>query len=603
VKLARLPVLLAVVALASLPLGIVASAGNRAAPVPSPAFTPSDLVASSGDDWLGWNGNIYNQRYSTLDQVNQSNVKQLKIAWSRKMVIPGVKAKVGALGVFAEQQPVTYQGTLYMPDTSGNTWAFDGSTGERIWTTRAKFPKGLTPLLPSRGVAQGDGKVYIGLGDATMTAMNQSTGRVVWKTKVANWKAGYYFTNAPTYYRGMVISGISGGDSGARAFVTALNARTGKELWRFYVIPDKNGLGAWTWPKKRAFLGGGAMWNTPTVDPQMGLVYVAVGNPIPYSGIIRGPGKELFTDSIIALNVRNGKLRWYYQTTHHDIWDYDATNPTVLFDLNGKKAIAQAGKTGWVYILNRSNGKPLLGIDEKKVEQLPDVHTYATQPYPKGDAFSKQCATPSAYAGKKAPGGKPYKVGCIYTPYDDKQFVAFAPSALGGANWPPSAYSPQTGYMYICSKDSEGPWRAIPEEDQKLKALGDFSQVEGLTPGGKIASVPSTGRIVAMNMRNNRIAWQVKWPTICYSGITTTAGNVLFVGTNEGYLNAYNARTGKLIWRSTKLTGGVNAPPVVYTANGKQYVAVFAGGNGIASIFGGTKPFYGSTFYAFALPS
>ena len=234
--------------------------------------------------------------------------------------------------------------------------------------------------------------------------------------------------------------------------------------------------------------------------------------------------------------------------------------------------------------------------------QLASVHTSPTQPIPNGDRFSKQCATKVAYAGKKAPDGQAYKVGCIYTPYDDKQFVAFAPAALGGANWPPSAYSPDTGFMYICSKDSESAWRAVPAEDQKLQALGDFSQIEGLTPGAGV-NVPSTGRIVAMNMRNNRLVWSVKWPTICYSGMTATAGNLIFTGTNEGRLRAYNARTGRLLWQSPELKGGVNAPVVTYKVNDKQYVAVFAGGNGIASIFGGSKPNYSSRFYAFALPS
>jgi PQQ-dependent dehydrogenase (methanol/ethanol family) len=600
-----MPVLMAVAAVCSLAIGLlIASAGTRQAPVPSPAFTAAQLTAASGDDWLGWNGNIYNQRYSALTDVNASNVKQLKIAWTRNLVIPGLKAKPGPLGVFAEQQPVVYDGIMYMPDVNGNMWSIDAGTGERIWTRRAKFPKGLTPLLPSRGVAQGDGKVYLALGDATISALDQSTGRVVWKKTIADYKDGYYFTNAPTYYRGMVITGTSGGDSGSRGFVVALNAKTGKELWRFYVIPEKKGdPGYWTWPKKKAFLGGGAMWNTPAVDPQLGLMYIVVGNPIPYSGIIRGPGQELFTDSVLALNLRTGKLRWYFQTTHHDIWDYDATNPVILYDLDGKKGIAHAGKTGWVYILDRTNGKPLIGINERKVPQLRSVNTYPTQPYPVGDAFSKQCATKKAYAGKLAPNKKPYKVGCIYTPYDDKQFVAFAPSALGGTNWPPSAYSPDTGYMYLCSKDSESPWRAIPAEKQKLKPLGDFSQIEGLFPGGGSVNVKSTGRVVAMNLRNNRIVWQVRWPSICYSGVTTTAGNLVFVGTNEGFLHAYNAKNGKLLWKSPKLKAGVNAPPVTFTANDKQYVGVFAGGNGIASIFGGTKPFYGSTFYAFAIPS
>lgn len=602
-RLRRLGVLAVVIAAGSLVAGYAATAGNRAAPIPAPAFSASQLKAASGEDWLGWNGNVYNQRYSELSDINARNVKGLRQAWARNLVIPGLKAKVGALGVFAEQQPVVYKGTMYMPDSQGNVWAMDATSGERIWVHRAKFPKGLTPLLPSRGVAMGDGKVFIGLGDASMTALDQTTGRQVWKNVVADWKNGYYFTNAPTYYKNMVITGISGGDSGSRGFVVALNAKTGKELWRFYVIPDKKGEpGYWTWPKPKAFLGGGAMWNTPTIDPQMGLMYVAVGNPIPYSGVIRGAGQELFTDSIIALSLKTGKLRWYFQTTHHDLWDYDATNPTVLFDLNGKKALAHAGKTGWVYILNRSNGKPLYGIPEVKVPQLKSVNTYPTQPIPKGDAFSKQCATKSAYAGKKAPDGKPYTVGCLYEPYDDKGFVAFAPAALGGANWPPSSYSPDTGFLYICSKDSESAWRAVPAEDQKLQALGDFSQIEGLTPGAGV-NVPSTGRIVAMNMRNNRLVWAKKWPTICYSGMTTTAGNLLFTGTNEGYLRAYNARTGALLWQSPKLKGGVNAPVVTYKVNDKQYVAVFAGGNGIASIFGGSKPNYSSRFYAFALPS
>ena len=603
-RLRRLVVFSAVVAAGSLVVGYAATAGNQAAPVPSPAFTASESVASSAENWLGWNGNVYNQRYSSLTDINVANVKRLKQAWARNLTLPGLKAKVGALGVFAEQQPIVYKGTMYMPDSSGNVWAMDATSGERIWVHRAKFPKGLTPLLPSRGVAMGDGKVYIGLGDASMTALDQSTGRQVWKNTVANWKDGYYFTNAPTYYKNMIITGISGGDSGARAFVIALNAKTGKELWRFNVIPAKKGdPGFWTWPNPKAFLGGGAMWNTPTVDPALGLAYVAVGNPIPYSGVIRGAGAELFTDSIIALNLKNGKLRWYFQTTHHDIWDYDATNPTVLFDLNGKKAIAQAGKTGWVYILNRSNGKPLYGIPEKKVEQLKSVNTYPTQPIPNGDKFSRQCATKQAYAGKKAPDGKPYqKVGCIYTPYDDTGFVAFAPAALGGANWPPSAYSPKTGYLYICSKDSESAWRAVPAKDQKLQALGDFSQIEGLTPGEGV-SVPSRGRIVAMNMRNNRLVWSKKWATICYSGMTATAGNLIFTGTNEGYLRAYNARTGNMVWQSPQLKGGVNAPVVTYKVNDKQYVAVFAGGNGIASLFGGSKPNYSSRFYAFAIPS
>jgi PQQ-dependent dehydrogenase (methanol/ethanol family) len=593
---------------ASLAVVVVAYAGGKAtSPTPAPAFTADESTAYPGDDWIAWNGNIKNQRYSTLTEIDASNVSQLKVAWKTNLTIPGLKAKQGPLGVFAEQQPIVYKGVMYMPDASGNLWAIDTANGERLWVHKTKFPKGLTPLLPSRGVSMGDGKIYMGLPDASLQGIDMTTGRTVWKNYPANYKNGYYFTAAPTYYNGMVLLPASGGDSGGRAFISAHNAKTGKEIWRFWAIPVKPGdPGYGSWPKKRAYPGGGAMWNTPVVDPDTNTVYVLNGNPIPYSGLLRGKGKELYTDSVIALNASTGKLKWYWQQTHHDIWDLDPTNPIILFDLpDGRKGLAYAGKTGWLYELNRLNGKPLIpgNIYEKKVKQNAKSHTYPTQPYVRGDAFSKQCATARLYKGKKAPDGKPYKaVGCIYTPYDDTGHVAFAPAALGGANWPPSAYSPDTNYQYICSKDSESSFKAIPAEKQKLKALGDFSQVEGLTPG-KGVNVKSTGRIVAMNLVTNKIAWQVKWPTLCYSGVTATAGNLVFAGQNEGTLKAYNATTGALLWTSPSLKAGVNAPPVTFSQNGKQYVGVFAGGNGIASLFGGVKPFYGSTFYAFALPS
>ena len=312
-------------------------------------------------------------------------------------------------------------------------------------------------------------------------------------------------------------------------------------------------------------------------------------------GVIRGRGRALHRLDHPA-GLKTGKLRWYYQTTHHDIWDYDATNPTILFDRNGKKAIAHAAKTGWVFILNRYG--QALRHPEVKVPALGSTRRDSRSQWrPVLEAVRQR----SAYAGKKAPDGKPYqKVGCLYTPYDDTGFVAFAPGALGGANWPPSAYSPDTGFMYICSKDTETAWKAVPAEDQKLQALSDFSQIEGSAPGEGV-NVPSTGRIVAMNMRNNKLVVREVADDLLQHA--ATAGNLIFTGTNEGYLRAYNARTGRLLWQSPKLKGGVNALVVTYKVNDKQYVAVFAGGNGIASLFGGSKPNYSSRFYAFALPS
>ena len=265
------------------------------------------------------------------------------------------------------------------------------------------------------------------------------------------------------------------------------------------------------------------------------------GNPIPYSGVKRGSGQELFTESIIALDVNTGKLRWYQQLTHHDIWDYDSTNATILYDRGSFKGIAHAAKTGWVYAFDRRTGKPVNGLHEVKVSQAPRSNTYPTQPMPANGwgKFSQQCPQKSDFGGKwpMAPDGKPYKrIGCTYAAYDDTGYTLTMPSALGGANWPPSSYSPNTGYMYICSKDSYMSLKSLPAAKQRLAALGDFFQLdEGFLAGPdtnpRLARID--GRLVAMNLRTGRIAWQTKWPNdMCYSGVATTAGNLAFVGRN-----------------------------------------------------------------------
>jgi quinohemoprotein ethanol dehydrogenase len=607
----RLPVLALTVGV-SLVVALAASAGQGAVSpiVPAPAFSAEELIAPSADNWLGYNGSVYGQRYSTLEEINASNVRNLRVAWRREMKPPGTKAKKGE-ALFAEMTPIAHEGVLYMPDGKGNPWAIDGGTGERIWATRLPTRKtvGLAAFgLLNRGAAIGDGKIYLAAPDASISAFNQATGRQVWRKVVANKLQGHAFTNALTYYDGKLLTGSSGGDAGAPAFVIALNAKTGRTLWKFNVIPQNRSDPGWnSWPAKRAFNGGGAMWNQLTVDPELGLVYGVTGNPIPYSGVKRGRGQELFTESIIALNVNTGKLRWYHQAVHHDIWDYDSTNATILFDRGELKGVAYAGKTGWVYAFDRRTGKPIHGITERKVRQAPRSNTYPTQPFVNGDKFSEQCPQKSDFGGKwpMAPDGKPYKtIGCMFAPYDDTGYTLTRPSALGGANWPPSAYSPDTGYMYICSKDSYMSLKSLPAQKQRLAALGDFFQLdEGFLAGEDTnpALARMDGRLVAMNLRNNRIAWQVKWPnSLCYSGVATTAGNLVFVGRNEGYLEAYHARTGKRLWRSPKLKAGVNAAPAVYSANGKQYVVVHAGGNAIVASTG-VKPRLGASLYAFAL--
>jgi len=576
---------------------------------PIPAFSTSQLTALPSQDWLTSKGDIFNRQFSTLAQINQSNVGQLKLAWHTRVALPGVKTNF--TGVSDEAEPVEFNGTLYMPDSKGNVYAFDAATGERQWFYKPKYPKGFAPGLPtSRGIAIGDGKVYMAQTDGAVVGLDQSTGRLTWKTQVGNYKLGYFFTAPPTYVNGVLYIGESGGDFGAADKVVAMNASTGKLMWEFHLIPRGKEFGAKTWAKSD-YNGGGAVWEPLTVDPSLGLVYVGVGNPIPYNGNARGNGKDLFTESVVALHTSNVKMKWYYQEVHHDIWDYDtAANPLVLFDLNIKgkdrQAVASMGKTGWVYLLDRVTGKPILGINEKKVPQSAAQHTYPTQPIPVGQPFASQCADKKTWSKWKAPDGKPVTVGCLFTPYSTDHYTAFAPTALGGADWPPSSYSPKTGYMYICSKDSSSAWKALPKaQSTKLQPLGNFFQIDGLfAPPGSPGRKP-IGKVVAMNMRTNTRVWAAPFAPgdMCYSGILSTQGGLVFVGRNSGALQAYSDTSGKLLWQSPKYPQSIAAPAMTYELNGKQYVAVYAGGNSISAGSGTVKVKYGSDLYVFALPS
>ena len=382
---------------------------------PIPAFSVQQLTAEPSDDWLTSRGDIWNRQFSSLTTINASNVASLKLAWHTRVAIPGKKQTF--TGVSDEAEPVVYNGTMYMPDSKGHVFAFDAATGERLWYYTPKYPKGFASGLPtSRGLAIGNGKVYMAQTDGTIVGLDQSTGRVTWKTTVGNFKAGYFFTQPPTYVNGTLYIGTSGGDFGAASKVVALDASTGKIKWTFNLIPRKAGeLGANTWAKTD-YDGGGAVWAPLALDPANNLVYVGVGNPIPYNGNARGQGKDLFTESVVALNMSTGKLKWYYQEVHHDIWDYDtAANPLVLFNLkikgSDRQAVASMGKTGWVYLLDRITGKPILGINEKKVPQSAAQHTYPTQPIPVGQPFAAQCADKKALvevegAGRQAGHGR-----------------------------------------------------------------------------------------------------------------------------------------------------------------------------------------------------
>jgi quinohemoprotein ethanol dehydrogenase len=600
-RLAVVAVLAIALALALAIAAVGRGTGVTAPITKAPAFTAAELSAPAGDDWLTNGGSVTNERYSTLDQINKSNVGKLKLAWKIHLKSGGTRA------YSQEATPVVYKGVMYISTGNDDVFALDAATGKVLWKYESYIPvKRITTVccgFSNRGVAIGDGKVFIAEIPGKVVALDQETGRVLWRVWNTRWQEGGTMTMAPLYYGGKVIVGISGGEMGVRGSVTAYNADNGALVWRFYTCPGYGDVGGGTWSGNEWQHCGAAVWSTPSVDATKGLVYFGVGNPDPWSD--RGPGDDLFTDSFVALDVNTGTLRWWYQTVHHDLWDYDVTSPTVLFNVvvKGKTrhAISAPGKTGWLYILDRNTGQPLLGIREKKVPQEKTQFTSTTQPYPVGEAFAEQCAHKKDYTnaktGKilKAPDGKPYKVACIFTPYNTKRFVAYAPGTEGGVDWQPSSYNPSTHLQYICGYNGNTALEAYPKPQLPPWVAGQsffgskfgYGIVSGFgVPGTPDQGARRGGYLTAMDVTTNKIAWRVRMPTVgdCYDATFTTAGGLVFVGhdstTNPTY-SAYDAATGKNLWNYRNgVKVAFSAPGITYKAKGKQYVAVLQGGGG-----------------------
>ena len=291
-------------------------------------------------------------------------------------------------------QPLVYQGVVYMVTGADDVFAVDVDSGKILWSYLANLDDKIDTVCcgwSSRGLGLGDGKLYVGQLDGKLVALDQRTGAVVWSTQAERWQDGLPITSAPLYYNGLVITGFAGGDRATRGRLKAFDAKNGSLKWTFYTIPGPGELGHDTWPQDNDAwkFGGASIWQTPAIDPELGLIYFSTSNPGPdLNGGVRR-GDNLFSASIVALDVATGKYRWHFQEVHHDIWDYDAPNPVVLFDapVNGtmRKGIAEVGKTGFTYILDRATGKPLIGIEERPVPQEPRQATSPTQPYPIGD--------------------------------------------------------------------------------------------------------------------------------------------------------------------------------------------------------------------------
>ncbi|HTC44450.1 MAG TPA: PQQ-binding-like beta-propeller repeat protein [Steroidobacteraceae bacterium] len=558
----------------------VVMAQQAAAPPISaaPAFTAQQMLAPPSANWITNGGSLFNQRYSPLKQINRDNVATLKALWRTGM---GSGMNFGNAG---QAQILEYDGTLFVSNGANDVFAIAVTTGQILWTYHGNpNPKSGTPMGRSnRGVALGDGMVFVGQLDAKLVALDQRTGKVVWSVQVEPWQNGFSITAAPLYYDGMVIQGLSGGEMGIRGRIKAYDAKTGAARWTFYTIPGPGEFGHETWPQSGDAWqhGGGAVWQTPSVDPELGLIYFSTGNPGPnLFGAVR-PGANLFTVSIVALDVKTGKYRWHFQQIHHDIWDYDSPNPTVLFDTTIKgrkvKGLVEVSKTGWAYILDRVTGKPLIGIDERAVPQEARQATAATQPYPRGDAIVPQEIDTVPEGADLLPGsGEIKNHGRIFTPYFTDQIMV-KPATMGGANWPPSSYDPTTHTLYVCATDRISTFKAVADPGQpgpnKVYMGGSFGQ----------AQANDRGIFAALDVSTNKIVWRQSWREICYSGSIVTAGGLLFVGRADGRLTALSSQNGAKLWEFMT-DGGVNTTATTFEYQRKQYVVVHAGGGVFAN--------------------
>ncbi|HZQ04281.1 MAG TPA: PQQ-binding-like beta-propeller repeat protein, partial [Gaiellaceae bacterium] len=468
-RLVRLSIFGAVVSFVLLTaLGASGSGSKNAAAIPD--FTPAQLAAPAGANWPLENGNLQSWRYSTLTQINASNGGSLKLAWDTHLANPTSTEQL----VGGNANPIVYNGTMYVQDGWTRITALDAATGKTLW----QFDPQVGLNVPGNGtdmrsVGMGNGMVFTG-AYGTVYAINAQTGAQAWATQVVNPVGGGGIDTSPAYYKGELLVGTTGGDWGGACEMVALNAKTGKVLWHYSSIPSNPSAYGWnTWPANRWYYGGGAIWDMAAVDPTLNLVYFGTGNPLPFNGLINGPGAEYGTDSVYAINATTGKFAWWFQEVHHDLWDYDGMMTPIVETItkDGKKVdvVDHINKDAYNYVLNADTGKPVIPVVETPVPQEPLAHTYPTQPIPVGDELVPHVVPdPQDYQGLIAPDGKPYVIGTVpFTPYTDQQYVVNAPTAGGGVEWPEGAWDPNKGLQIVCANVQSAGFESPPRQDIK----------------------------------------------------------------------------------------------------------------------------------------
>jgi len=499
-------------------------------------------VVTSQVDWLSYNGGPNGSRYSTLAQIDRGNVDRLAPKWMFTL------ANTARLQV----TPVVAGGVMYV--TSANeAWAVDAGSGREIWHYQRPRTKGLIGNAAggvNRGVSVAGDRVFMVTDHAHIIALDRHSGALLWDTEMADWHQNYNATGAPLPVGNLVVTGTSGGDEGVRGFVAAFDQTTGKEVWRFWTVPGAGERGSETWQGKGIAHPGGSTWMTGAYDAQLGLVYWTVGNPGPDMIGDDRIGDNLYTDSVVALDARTGALKWHYQFTPHDVWDYDAEEPIALVDTTWqgqpRRLLLQANRNGFFYVLDRVTGEFLLGTGFVK------NITWATGLDPRGRPLRVEGLEPSR-EGRRV-----------------------CPSLDGATNWYSSSFNPLTNLYYVQANDKCG---IFTRTDQEWAAGRGFM-------GGSFRQAPNepAQRLLrAIDFRTGKVAWEVPQTGAVNSwgGVLSTAGRVVFFGDDSGALAAADAETGKRLW-SFQTSQLWKASPMTYQFDNQQYVAVASGSTIIA---------------------
>jgi alcohol dehydrogenase (cytochrome c) len=508
-------------------------------------------AADEPNNWLMYSGGYMSQRYSMLRGVDRSNVKNLELKW----ILPNQ--------VFGAWQstPLVVDGMMYLTQRPNDVLAVDATTGRVFWIYRHTVSPDARVCCGSnnRGLAILGDTLFLATLDARLVALDAKNGRPIWNVAVADPKLGYSMTMAPLVVKDKVLIGTGGGEYGIRGFIAAYDAKTGKEAWRFHTIPGPGEPGHETWKNDAWKTGGGSIWLTPSYDPELNQTYWGIGNPGPDWNPDQRPGDNLYTDSVVALDADTGALKWHYQFTPNDAYDYDAVQIAVLADLNWRgtptKAMLWANRNGNFYVLDRTNGRFLSGTPFVKVNWMSGF-----------DEKGRPIQTPQPLNEPTWPGNQ------------------------GGTNWYSPSYSPRTELFYVSAW--EGYASVYRRERQEYVPGRNFggggARVLTPVPGAPTVGIGRRspindwtdavghGVVLAIDPRTGQQKWRFDQFDVSDSGILTTATDLLFTGGREGYFYALNARTGELLWKAS-LGGQIVMGPITFAIDGKQYVSVISG--------------------------